>query len=116
MTERIYICGPMTGLPDENRPAFDAAAARLRACGLNVHSPSETPRGLTWEQYMRLGLAELVKCTGIAVLPGWDRSRGACLEVQVATDLGLRVGSVETWVEREGGWGTGLQSESLKSG
>ncbi|MWK56955.1 DUF4406 domain-containing protein, partial [Pseudomonas otitidis] len=28
--KRIYLSGPMSGLPDENRPAFNAEATRLR--------------------------------------------------------------------------------------
>lgn len=36
---RIYLSGPMTGLPDLNRPAFDAATARLTAQGHFVINP-----------------------------------------------------------------------------
>ena len=35
---RLYVAGPMTGLPDHNYPAFAEAAARLRA----VSSDQET--------------------------------------------------------------------------
>lgn len=38
---RIYCSGPMTGLPDHNRPAFDAAAKRLREQGHFVINPAE---------------------------------------------------------------------------
>ena len=36
--KRIYIAGPMTGLPDFNYPAFNAAAARMRALGFEVEN------------------------------------------------------------------------------
>lgn len=36
---RIYISGPMTGLPDLNRPAFDAAEKRLTEQGHFVINP-----------------------------------------------------------------------------
>ena len=41
---RIYISGPMTGWPNLNREAFDAAEARLRGNGwftINPHRLSE---------------------------------------------------------------------------
>lgn len=36
MSPYIYLCGPMTGLPEYNYPAFHAAAAELRAQGWHV--------------------------------------------------------------------------------
>lgn len=38
---RVYISGKMTGLPDLNRPAFDAAEKRLTAQGHFVINPAE---------------------------------------------------------------------------
>ncbi|WP_319942079.1 DUF4406 domain-containing protein [Pseudomonas quasicaspiana] len=38
---RIYISGPMTGLPDFNFPAFAAEANRLRGLGFDVVNPAE---------------------------------------------------------------------------
>ena len=38
---RVYVSGPMTSLPDHNRPAFDAAAKRLREQGHFVINPAE---------------------------------------------------------------------------
>lgn len=37
--KRIYISGPMTGLPEKNFPAFNAEANRLRALGFDVVNP-----------------------------------------------------------------------------
>ena len=38
---RVYISGKMTGCPDLNRPAFDAAEKRLTAQGHFVINPAE---------------------------------------------------------------------------
>lgn len=96
---RIYIAGPMTGLPKSNYPAFNAAAARLRALGHHVENPAENPAPPcgSWLGYMRLALAQLVTCDHIALLPGWEASKGASVEWRLACDLGLPVSPVETF-------------------
>ena len=38
---RVYISGPMTGLPNNNRAAFDAAARRLSVVGHFVINPHD---------------------------------------------------------------------------
>lgn len=90
---RIYISGPMSGLPGHNFPAFDAAEVELKALGYDVFNPAE--RGITegwsWADYLRDDLAELLKCDEVAVLPGGWASRGATLEIHVANELGMDV-------------------------
>lgn len=91
--KRIYVAGPMTGLPDFNYPAFHAAAARLRAEGHHVENPAENPAPAcgTWLAYMRLALAQVATCDAVFMLPGWRESRGARIEHGLALDLGLEV-------------------------
>lgn len=94
---RVYIAGPMTGLPEFNYPAFNAEAARLRALGFDVQNPAENPVPAcgTWLGYMRMAVAQLVTCDMVALLPGWWRSRGARIEAVLAWALGLRVTTVD---------------------
>jgi len=82
----------MTGLPDLNFPAFHRAAATLRASGYDVINPAEINPDPTagWEACMRQDIAQLVTCEAIALLPGWQNSRGAKLEHHIATHLGMR--------------------------
>lgn len=91
--KRIYIAGPMTGLPDFNYPAFHAAAQRLRTLGFEVENPAENPEPKcgTWLGYMRMAIRQVALCDGVAMLPGWQQSRGARIERQLADSLGLRV-------------------------
>lgn len=93
VTQRIYLAGPMTGLPDSNYPAFHAEAARLRARGFHVENPAENPAPDcgSWCGYMRLAIAQLVTCDAVWLLPGWTGSRGACIEHALAVHLGLAV-------------------------
>lgn len=93
MKPRIYIAGPMTGLPGFNYDAFNAMAARLRAEGYQVENPAENPEPpcKSWGGYMRMALRQMLTCDAVVTLPGWGKSRGASLEVYVASLLGLRV-------------------------
>tara|TARA_B100000929_G_scaffold45931_1_gene32664 strand:- start:204 stop:533 length:330 start_codon:yes stop_codon:yes gene_type:complete len=95
--KRIYISGPMTGLPGLNREAFYQAAKELRALGFEVSNPAENDGPgelLSWEEYMRTDLIDMLKCDTIALLPGWEASKGAHLELHVAHRVGMNVVSV----------------------
>ena len=109
---KIYLSGPMTGLPEYNYPAFHKAARALRAVGYRVVNPAElhphsrlrrwiaammamlnlTPATTlpTWDEYMREALRGLLGCEAIVLLPGWEHSRGARCEVSLAAELGMR--------------------------
>lgn len=89
--QRVYVAGPMTGIPDYNFPAFNAAASMLRAKGWHVENPAEhgIVAGATWADYMHYDLARIATCSAIYLLPGWCQSRGAALEVHIASVLGM---------------------------
>lgn len=91
MPRRIYIAGPMTGLPDFNYPAFNAEAARLRALGYHVENPAENPGQQSWAAYMRVAIRQMLTCDTIALLPGWEQSKGARLELSIARRVGLKL-------------------------
>ncbi|AOK00370.1 DUF4406 domain-containing protein [Burkholderia vietnamiensis] len=90
---RLYLAGPMSGYPELNFPAFNAEASRLRGLGFQIVNPAEinANSGADWLSCMRADIKQLVDCDGIALLPGWERSRGANVEHVVARGLGLRV-------------------------
>ena len=97
-----YLAGPMSGIDLFNFPAFDAWAQRLRDMGYTVISPAELDRVHGFDEYhpceitqevlrsfiMRDVLA-LCECTHIALLPGWERSRGTLAELHIARFLGI---------------------------
>lgn len=98
---KLYLSGPMTGLPECNYPAFAAAAQHLRNRGATVVSPHELPADCpgcantgiehSWAEHMRVDLAALLTCDVIVLLPGWSESKGAQLEKTVAEAVGLMV-------------------------
>jgi hypothetical protein len=118
---RIYIAGPMTGIPQFNFPAFEAAAAQLRAAGHEVHSPAEmdnpetrraamaspdgapgsgSANGETWGDFLARDVKLLADdgLEAVCVLPGWEHSRGSRLETFVAAAMcGLPIYRFEPW-------------------
>lgn len=91
---KAYLSGPMSGLPDLNKPAFYRAAAEMRCRAIDVVNPAEheaDAKGQSWSDYLKKDLVLLAQCDMVAVLPGWTKSRGARLEVYVALKLGMKV-------------------------
>jgi len=97
----LYLCGPMTGLPSFNTPAFHAAAQALRSAGYMVINPAENglPPDAPWQRHMRRDIALMVETAdAVAILPGAENSRGAQIETTLAAGLGWPIWSVEMWL------------------
>lgn len=112
--KRVYLAGPMNGYPEKNFPMFIEAAAKLREAGFEVISPAENPIPdhdlKTWQGALTYDIQECVcPVDGVAVLPGFEQSKGACLEIFVALALGKSVelvpGQPESWRTRVLEWG-----------
>lgn len=112
---KIYLAGSMRGHPEFNFPAFHAAAAKLRAAGHFVFSPAERDNerhgtdiskgnvngdeSLAANQHgfdLRVALGEdlafiCAHAEAIALLPGWENSKGAKAEHATADALGLEI-------------------------
>jgi hypothetical protein len=99
---KLYICGPMTGIEDFNRPAFNRAARELTAAGYEVGNPAwiEYKSGMSWLDCMRKAIPLMMTCDALALLPGWEYSRGARAEMSLAVDLGISATTVRVWLER----------------
>ena len=91
--KKIYISGPMTGLPDLNFPAFHEETARLRSLGFDVVNPADlNPEPNTgWHECMRNDLRALLDCDILALLDGWQNSAGAHLELHIAHRVGMEI-------------------------
>lgn len=115
---KLYISGPMTGMPDFNHPAFMDAELRLEKAGYIAVNPAghNFPEGTAWTTYLRLDLMLLLGCDGVALLPNWVHSRGSRLEVHVATELGIPCLSVEEWLAARGAISDEGREKSLEYG
>jgi hypothetical protein len=93
------LCGPMVGYPNNNYDAFNEAAATLRRDGLDIVNPTEIyggDDGLPREVYLRATIRTLMSSFYVVVLPGFENSSGALLEVATARAFGLPVFAYET--------------------
>ena len=103
--ESVYLAGPMSGIADNNAPAFRRAAEELRADGFEVINPVEMDDeigsdhdsgSLSEEDYADFLRRDIVRILeedvdALVVLPHWLDSRGVALEVHVARELGKKV-------------------------
>lgn len=89
----------MSGLPEYNLPAFADAKRELDALGYDAVNPGARGviAGYGWSDYMRDGIRLLVDCAAVALLPGWERSDGAQLEVTVANGIAIPVAPIQVW-------------------
>ena len=100
--EKLYASGPMTGYPKYNYDAFEEATDQLRGVGYDVFSPHEVKGGddWSWADYMRADIPGGLGAQGIAVLEGWQESRGATAEVNLGHMLGIYVLHKGLWLSQ----------------
>lgn len=92
---RIYIAGPMSGLPSYNYPKFLSVEADLRAMGYeNILNPAKIANGKTglcYSYYIRESLNLIKDADAVVFLDGWQNSKGAQLEYHCATTMNLKL-------------------------
>lgn len=116
MSERkkVYIAGPMRGLPQFNFPAFYKAEAMLDLWGLDALNPARmdikdnkatfnhnmnrssggdviAENTFTIEDAFTRDFQAIIAADAVMVLPGWKQSQGANREVAFSTSIGKPV-------------------------
>ena len=111
---KVYVAGPMQGIPEFNYPMFNEVTAAFRANGHMVFNPAEkdievhgtdisngndkgciataaAEHGFSLRRALRDDLVWIAEnAEGIVLLPGWEYSKGAGAEWALAKALGLR--------------------------
>lgn len=110
---KIYVAGPMQGYPNFNFPNFAKATEHLRALGHEVFSPAERDikehgddvsksstgnlkdianLGFSLREALADDTAYIcLHATAVALLPGWENSKGAFAEWALAKCLGHKL-------------------------
>lgn len=115
---KVYLAGPMSGIPQFNYPLFMEVAGNLRGLGYEVHNPAEMDdpevqkismastdgaftngkvgRG-TWGDFLSADVKIVAdEVDAVVLLPGWQKSRGARLEAFVAYQIKKPVFAYQT--------------------
>ena len=92
--KKVYISGAIAHHDlEERKAAFSAAATYLRAQGYEPVNPFDNglPLSCDWREHMRVDIKMLLECQYIYMLKGWWLSKGAKLELDVASSCGIKV-------------------------
>ena len=96
---RIYLSGKITGLEKEvYSRQFARAETFYKTSGFDVVNPVKIGEEVLkinpkaeWQDFMIRDLEALRTCTHIALLEGWEESKGAKMEKAEAEKLGLEI-------------------------
>ena len=93
----IYLCGPVTGT-EQAEYFFDKTEKKIKSAaknsGIEINTVNPTRScepSDDWFKAMKRCVRLMATCDGIALLNGWQRSKGASLELKLAQDLHIPV-------------------------
>lgn len=96
---RIYLSGKITGREKEDYTRqFARAESFYKSGGFDVVNPVKISEVILkqnpdakWEDFMKKDLEALKTCTHIALLEGWEQSKGAKIEKAEAEKSGIEI-------------------------
>jgi hypothetical protein len=108
MSYKVYIAGPMSGIPDHNKPAFIEAEIQVRSMlqgedkeifnPINHEASLMVQEGLVRDTQEAYRMCMAIDCdwickhaTHLYMLKGWENSKGAMAEWTLAKCLGLTI-------------------------
>jgi len=90
----IYISGRISNEPNY-KEHFNRIEKIIKEIGdgENVFNPSsiDLGTGATWADYLRIDIKVLLECSTIVMLEGWEGSRGALLEWNIARAMDMKI-------------------------
>ena len=87
--KKVYLSGPITGIANLNIDEFQKYEDKFINLNFKVINPhklhtSEETETFKWHEFMRKDIKEMMQCDFVAVLSGWEKSKGANLELYIA--------------------------------
>ncbi|MDR0675737.1 MAG: DUF4406 domain-containing protein [Elusimicrobiota bacterium] len=106
MKHRLFLSGPITNI-DDYRKRFDQDDNLLTSKGWAVANPTrmgleifpDTEDG--WKDCMKETISIMIKCNGVALMDGWEKSRGSKIEKEIADILGIPTKTVIDWAKQD---------------
>jgi hypothetical protein len=102
--KRIYLSGKMSNVKDLNIDKFKKWKKILQEKGFEVIIPHEiegNEKELSYDEYMKNDIAELLKCDIVGILDDWYHSPGSIKEIIVSRIVGIKVYTVESILNGE---------------
>lgn len=90
---KVYISGPMTGLPGLNFDEFNRVERKLLEEGAEPVNPAKINPAMDadWVDCIVADILAMRDCKAIIMLKGWEKSHGAKIEKEVAKKLGMQI-------------------------
>lgn len=92
-----YISGRISGDEHNAKELFRKAKEFLQQLGYGVVNPFDN--GLhsdsSWERHLAVDIINMLECDGLMQLEGWQQSRGARLEHEIASIKGMEIRSIK---------------------
>ena len=90
--KRVYLSGPITNTKNYKGLFMFAEELAVLDDAEQIYNPAaQIPASSSWEQAMHRCLSEITNYDIVVMLPGWNTSRGARLECDVALACGMQI-------------------------
>jgi Domain of unknown function (DUF4406) len=93
MKKKAYISGKITGMEERAKELFEQAEKELLEMGYEPVNPMKLnhQHDLSWEAYMKEDIKALCGCDSVYLLRNYADSKGALLELAIATELKMSI-------------------------
>lgn len=94
--KKVYISGPMTGIPNLNKDEFDKADKLIMSklsegfFPINPYYLNAKDGSKSRPECLKVDIKALIDCNYIFMLPNWEQSAGARLEKAIADELHIK--------------------------